>query len=161
MNIKSIFILLLFVIWSLLCWKRYICHLKGFCDDTNAESSIMHPASDTYAIQSIPNSDSIIIGADFERFRDSICLAKRQGELRIIGNYYEGEINNTNLENLGIARAYRFIELIHTCIDSSVQISLGSNMIGKGSPTNSFQSVMIDNNSAHIIETASNSNSEK
>lgn len=134
MNIKSILVLISFLIWSILCWRWYTC-LKGFCDDP-APASI--PAASDLPISFLKNSDSAILSAGFERYRDSILLAMQGQPFEIAGHYYADEINSTSFENLGIARAMKTIDLFRSEMNDTAAISANAFLQTSPAPSGAF-----------------------
>jgi hypothetical protein len=114
MNTKSSLVLLIFAIMCFLFGRRYVCTIKGLCekcDEIQIESALP-PIS--FGI----NSDSAILGPNFEAYRDSICLAFQNQEIYVEGHYFDNETNTSESENIGFARAKAISKLFSSCFDS-------------------------------------------
>lgn len=115
MNTKSSLVLLIFAITCFLFGRRYVCTIKGLCgkcDEIQMESALP-PIS--FGI----NSDSAILGPNFESYRDSICLTFQNQAIYIEGYYFGNETNTSESENLGVARARTISNLFSSCFDSA------------------------------------------
>lgn len=110
MNLKSIIYLIVFLIWCLLCWKYYTCNIKGFCNEDRREvNNEVLLTNDP--IKFYKNTDSPLL-VDFEKYRDSICFLSNSTRLDIVGQYFSDEVNTTDFDNLGLARAYKLRSLL-------------------------------------------------
>lgn len=119
MNLKSILVLAFFPIYVILCWKNYVCGIKNLCPESETQEAIQSK----YPIQFYKNSDSYFLG-DFDQYADSLIDASKSNNIDLVGYYTPEEVNSSSFENLGIARAQIFKELlINRGLDSNrVQI---------------------------------------
>jgi OOP family OmpA-OmpF porin len=119
MNLKSILVLAFFPIYVILCWKYYLCNIKNFCPESETQEAIQS----IYPIQFYKNSDSYLLG-DFDQYADSLIGISKSNNIDLVGYYTPEEVNSSSFENLGIARAHIFKELlINRGLDSNrVQI---------------------------------------
>lgn len=119
MNLKSILVLAFFIIYVILCWKNYVCGIKNLCPESETQDAIL-PGN---PIQFYKNSDSYVLG-DFDHYADSLSNIAKFNKIDLVGYYAPEEVNSTFYENLGIARAQIFKELlINRGLDSNqVQI---------------------------------------
>ena len=119
---RTVWIIILLILYFLLGY--YMCSMQGECcpgensADSTTEKIINEapeqPAAVTPAFKPETgpvlfryNNAEPILGDGFESLRDSLWsnMAADQ-RLRIVGQYFAGETNNSNYENLGIARAH-------------------------------------------------------
>lgn len=115
MNTKSSLVLLIFAIMCFLFGRRYVCTIKGLCgkcDEIQMES-VLPPIS--FGM----NSDSAILGPNFDSYRDSICLAFQNQDIYVEGHYFGNETNTSESENLGVARAKTISNLFSSCFDTA------------------------------------------
>jgi OOP family OmpA-OmpF porin len=119
MNLKSILVLAFFIIYVILCWKNYVCGIKNLCPESETQKAIL-PVN---PIQFYKNSDRYVLG-DFDHYADSLININKFNKIDLVGYYAPEEVNSTSYENLGIARAQIFKELlINRGLDSNrVQI---------------------------------------
>jgi outer membrane protein OmpA-like peptidoglycan-associated protein len=119
MNLKSILVLIVMLIWWIVCWKHYTCGIKNFCDsDSKTEidsSKLQIPA---FPISFNLNSDSALLH-EFEVFRSDICSKYNGQTIEIVGSYFADETNTTSFSNLGLARAQQLKNLLASCMDTS------------------------------------------
>jgi outer membrane protein OmpA-like peptidoglycan-associated protein len=100
MNAKSFLVILLFLFWSLGSGWYYVSEVKKVYPNSTIEEE------DKPAISFNINDAEPILSVKYEDFRKG--LLARLGDsnsLKITGLYAADEINSTNFENLGIARA--------------------------------------------------------
>ena len=107
MNLKSILVLAFFPIYVILCWKYYLCNIKNFCPESETQEAIQS----IYPIQFYKNSDSYLLG-DFDQYADSLIGISKSNNIDLVGYYTPEEVNSSSFENLGIARAHIFKELL-------------------------------------------------
>jgi OOP family OmpA-OmpF porin len=132
MNLKSILVLIVMLIWWIVCWKHYTCGIKNFCDSeyTRMVDSSQFQAP-SFPISFNINSDSAILN-DFEIYRSDLCSKYNGQYIEIVGSYFSDEINSSSFANIGLARAQQFKNLLASCIDTS-KIQLASIEITKDS----------------------------
>lgn len=106
MNLKSVLLLIFFIIFTILCWRNYVCDIKNLCPEAG-EEDIVH----ANPIQFYKNSDNYLLG-NFDIYSDSIVRLGQSQNIEIVGYYHKDEINTTEYENLGIARAHSLKELL-------------------------------------------------
>lgn len=106
MNLKSVLLLIFFIIFTILCWRDYVCDIKNLCPEAG-EEDIVH----AHPIQFYKNSDNYLLG-NFDIYSDSIVRLGQSQNIEIVGYYHKDEINTTEYENLGLARAHSLKELL-------------------------------------------------
>ena len=88
MNLKSILVLIVMLIWWIVCWKHYTCGIKNFCDSdikTEIDSSKLQVPA--FPISFNLNSDSALL-YEFEVFRSDICSKYNGQTIEIVGSYF-------------------------------------------------------------------------
>lgn len=132
MNLKSILVLVVMLIWWTVCWKYYTCSIKNFCDiEKTIEQDTFSNNLPSFPISFNLNSDSALLH-DFDMYRSEICSKYNGQTIEILGSYFSDEINNTSFSNLGLARAQQLKNLLASCMDTS-KIKLVANEISKDS----------------------------
>ena len=115
MNLKSILVLILVLVYGALCWKYYVCNIKNLCPDEMKTMEITHAEP----IRFYKNSVNYSLG-NFETYADSIYKLSQTKNLEVVGYYSGEEENSSEYENLGLARANVLRELfIHRGLDSN------------------------------------------
>lgn len=115
MNLKSILVLLLVLIYGLICWKYYVCGIKNLCPDEMETAKIVS----TEPIRFYQNSSNYELGY-FETYADSMYILSQTKSLELVGHYSREEENTSEFENLGLARANVLKELlINRGVDSN------------------------------------------
>jgi OOP family OmpA-OmpF porin len=116
MNLKSILVLIFVPIYGVLCWKYYVCSIKNLCSDETAntqQNEVIEP------IRFYKNSVNFELGS-FETYADSLFVLAQNKHLEIVGYYGNDELNTSEYENLGLARANELKQLlIHRGLDSN------------------------------------------
>ncbi len=101
MKSKAFLIVLLFLTWSLSSGWYYVCKIKEKCPSSTSTAKIELPA---YTFDH--GSSSPTVNPSFDDFKGRTM--ERLGEtdlLTIVGLYDPNELNNTDFDNLGMARA--------------------------------------------------------
>ena len=164
--------LVVFALWSTLCVRWYVCGVKELCDRSSASNNELVPeladsqVDSTPVVESLPGAPLSFewsnwepqLGNEFPQYRDSIqqiFSAEPGAEVEITGLFDPQELNNSNFDNLGLARAQAVKDLllasgIKRSITVSSQIEDLSSGIGEkitmgvvykllpGMPTNTF-----------------------
>ncbi|MCI5055764.1 MAG: hypothetical protein MRY83_06625, partial [Flavobacteriales bacterium] len=128
MSTKLGLILLAFASWSVLCWKRYTCNIKGFC---NGWTIWEMPNPISYEPKSLNSpilfhwsGENAVEGSSYDSLlrvaHENILAGKT---LRIVGFYDKDEINESTFDNLGLARAENFRRLLSNLVDSNSVIT--------------------------------------
>lgn len=116
MNLKSILVLIVMLIWWIVCWKHYTCGIKNFCD---IEKTIENDTTMlSFPISFNLNSDSAVLH-EFEIYRSEICSKYNGQTIEIVGSYFADETNTTSFSNLGLARAQQLKNMLASCMDTS------------------------------------------
>lgn len=137
-NVKSVFVLLLSILWCYASWYWYTCHIKGFCVFERVTSEVVEQASYNPPITFNKSSFVCIKGPSFNAYADSLHnLLETNGTLSIVGLYDSTEINKSLHQNLGLARAFRIKCMLAKLIDTS-KITIQSKKITDLSKTESF-----------------------
>ena len=119
---RTVWIIILLILYFLLGY--YMCSMQQECcpsenTATQGTEKIINEAPEKPAVTTPAftaetgpilfrfSSDDPILGAGYEQLRDSL-LSNLQADqkLRVTGQYFAGEANNTSYENLGVARAH-------------------------------------------------------
>lgn len=143
MNLKSILVLIVMLIWWLVCWKYYTCSIKNFCDSDRIpvmDSSQFHVPS--FPISFNINSDSALLH-DFDIYRSNICSQYNGQTIEIVGSYFSDETNATSFANLGLARAQQLKNLLASCMDTSKIKLVASELIKDSSFVAPFEALKI------------------
>ncbi|MCB0602352.1 MAG: OmpA family protein, partial [Saprospiraceae bacterium] len=119
---RTVWIIILLILYFLLGY--YMCSMQQECcpseiSTTQGTEKIINEAPEkpvvttpAFTAETGPilfrfNSDDPILGAGYERLRDSLLSSMQADQkLRITGQYFADETNNSSYENLGIARAH-------------------------------------------------------
>ena len=120
-NFLIILLLLIFAAWCYISTNWYVCGIWEFCDDDQSTEQVeMQPEEVKTPSQSNLSFNwganmPFTIDADMDKLKDSLRnIMRRNGNLNlnIVGRYFNGETNNTEFENLGIARATTVRDMI-------------------------------------------------
>jgi len=106
MNLKTILLLLLFVFYTILCCRYYVCEIKNLCPESYEKARKYE-----YPIQFYKNSDGYALG-NFDDYADSILRIAQLDTMEVFGFYNDDEINSSEFANLGLARANVLKELL-------------------------------------------------
>ncbi len=135
--------ILVFAVYSVFTIRYYLCEIMEFCGELspNVEEVVSVPE----VIDSAPEIDERDLGNlvfdwentnpitnnDFNLVKDSLStfMSDESKGLVITGTYFSQEINNTNFENLGLARASAVKDLLQT-EEYGERISIASNLSG-------------------------------
>ncbi len=119
MNIKALLTILAFLALVLFA-SNWWCNNKGLCGcgtDSTSETAVTSATNteDDGIIKFASNDLNAITGANWDKFRDSICNLVRGGKrLEITGYYATSETNKGTFLNLGLARADAIKKLFTT-----------------------------------------------
>jgi flagellar motor protein MotB len=106
MNLKTLMILVLTFVWGLICWNRYVCHIKGFCKDQNEKIVDQTNTDGKLPITFDWNGHYPYVESDHKVLVDSFSsLNYDSSMLQITGYYYAHEVGNEAASDLGMARA--------------------------------------------------------
>jgi OmpA-OmpF porin, OOP family len=109
----------LFIIWSFVCQRWYVCHIKNKCEATEQSEEAPPPA----AIDNRPlvfnwSDASPQTRSHFDAFRDSLLKALPEDKLfEIVGAYYPKEETPEGFANMGLARADALKNLFQDGLD--------------------------------------------
>lgn len=142
---KRLLVLLLGLIWAALSLWWYACKIKDMCEvKTEASSAISAPVVVTE--EEVVTVEEVIAPAvpplafswssDIPQTTDEFGNVKRNivdslgdGDiLRVVGQYYTGETNNTAFDNLGIGRAVATAKMLTDQVDESRIVVAGEDM---------------------------------
>jgi OmpA-OmpF porin, OOP family len=130
MNLKSLMILVLMFIWGLICWNRYVCHIKCLCNYTQEISSSINEDS-KLPITFDWNGYYPYVEPDHKRLVDSFSsLNYDSAALKITGFYYAREVGNETALDLGLARAKALKDKLFPTLDPN-KVMLVSQMINE------------------------------
>ncbi len=120
--------LIVFALWSALCVRWYVCGIHEQCSDQPKDlgeevvtpEEVMDSASIIEDVIEAPltfewSGADPLVGEEFDNYRDSLMLifdSEPGSIVEIIGLYDPQELNNSNFENLGFARAQAVKDLL-------------------------------------------------
>ncbi len=121
--------LVVFALWSALCVRWYVCGVKELCDQNPTSNIELVPEPEDLEVNSTPAVESFPgaplsfewsnwepqLGNDFSQYRDSIqqiFSVEPAAEVEITGLYDPQELNNSNFDDLGLARAQAVKDLL-------------------------------------------------
>lgn len=126
MKSRNWLVLLLFIIWSGGSTYYYVCKIKGLCQDKVVEA----PKKESPKKKEVPkvveygpliynwNTPKAITNDKWPVVMSEIMSGEAEGKvLRITGDYYSDEENNTSFPNLGKARAEEVKKLFSGKVD--------------------------------------------
>ncbi len=119
MKSKALLIVLLFLMWALSSGWYYVCKVKEKCPN-----SVSTTKMDVLVFTFDHGVSSPTVHAGFDDFK--IRTMERMGEmdlLTIVGLYDLGELNNTDFDNLGMARANAVLKSLSDIDPSRVVLS--------------------------------------
>jgi len=132
MKSRAWLIIGLFLIWGAGSTYWYVCKIKGFCAHqpqqtvTKPERKLQTEKTEKKPVDLIyfeKNSDVPVVADSLQWTAEvkSISQLKAEGKkLFIYGPYYKGENNNTNFDNLGLARAFQLKKMMYPSLDTSL-----------------------------------------
>ncbi|MFQ5445446.1 MAG: OmpA family protein [Saprospiraceae bacterium] len=97
----------LFIIWSFVCQRWYVCHIKQKCEATEQSEEVPPPATvDNRPLVFTWSDPTPQTRSSFGAFRDSLLKTLPEDKLfEIVGEYYPKEKTPEGFSNLGLARA--------------------------------------------------------
>ena len=106
--------LVLFILWSLVCWWYYTCQIKNACwGDTSSTTTTIPNTSADQPLLFRWSSFNIPLDSSFPSLKESILTAKEDGKvLEITGYQFPDEVNYDTQYELGIARASEVKKLL-------------------------------------------------
>ena len=121
--------IILFAIWSAICVRWYVCGVQELCGNNPEEIPPLASTIDdqtepaTLEDENVPDVPLSFewsnweprMGADFSWYMDSLQAVFDEdpgAEVEIIGLYDPQELNNSNFDNLGLARAQAMKDLL-------------------------------------------------
>ena len=139
MNLRALFILILFLLWGSGSTYWYVCKIKGFChpqtSQTNLNGNVVEKKQEKketltpvkkiartiiYFLRDKPEpviNDTLQWRAEVKSIKQLQAEGKK---LHIEAPYYAGENNTTAYDNLGIARSIMLKKLLSGSIDSTL-----------------------------------------
>ena len=146
MNLRSLFILFLFLLWGSGSTYWYVCKIKGFCEAQPAKTNVVSKPEvkkekkEVTPIKKVAHSliyflrgksepvinDTVQWQAEVKSIKE---LQSEGKKLHIEAPYYAGEENTTGFDNLGLARAHALKNILSTSIDTSLIVTKAK-MIG-------------------------------
>lgn len=99
MNLKSVLLLFALIFYIILCSRYYVCDIKNLCPESD---SSIHEQS--FPLRFFKNSQAYVLG-NFDNYSDSIIQLSKFNNIEIVGYYSSDEVNDSEYENLGLARA--------------------------------------------------------
>ena len=109
----------LFLIWSILGSRYYVCTIKQACDSSKTVDTDYGPLAFNWS------DDQPVLGKDWAAFRDSIAGLIADGKsLRIGGMYYDSEAGGDTSSTLGQTRAANIKALFANLIPDSLMVAV-------------------------------------
>ena len=151
MNLRSLIILISFLLWGGGSTYWYVCKIKGFCQPTQTnivnkpeikkekESTIKKVAHSLMYFIKGKSEPVINDTAQWEAEVKSIKQLQAEGKkLHIEVPYYAGENNTTRFDNLGLARANALKQKLSTSIDTALIVTKGKQIGDQKTKTPDF-----------------------
>ncbi len=167
MSKRTIFILILTVLWFWFCHYWYTCWIKQVCygcgDNIENTTSGVVPQKTYGPLTFNANSDAAITNDKFPAAKDSILAGKTEdNNLEIVGYYHAGETAPTGFENMGLARAAKAKELFSGDIPDS-RIRLVGKQVSGDAPAERFASadfnwLTVEVDKVEVVKTADGAN---
>lgn len=151
MNRKALFTLLAFVAFTLGAIWFYMCRVKQICDRTEDNVIPTIKSNINQAIAFKWNEYDAMVGNTFSETREQLYREiPGASQLEIIGMYDVDEVNNTEYENLGMARAASIRALFPELLDQ--QLSLKSEVTDLDSTARFFKASHMNIVFGHLHE---------
>lgn len=131
----------LFIIWSFVCQRWYVCHIKNKCEATEqSEAAPPPPATvDNRPLVFTWSDASPKTRSNFEAYRDSLLKALPEDKLfEIAGRFYPGEKAPEGFSNMGLARADALKKLFQDDLDESRIVASSSPFPDVDKPVEGF-----------------------
>ena len=140
MNLRSLFIFFLFLLWGSGSTYWYVCKIKGFCQEQSAKTNMVtkpkvkENKKEVTPVKKVVHSfiyfprgksdpvihDTLQWQAEVKSIKELQAEGKK---LHIEALYYAGEENTTGFDNLGLARATALKNMLSTSIDTALIVA--------------------------------------
>ena len=138
MSRNALLTLVVFILFAASASWFYLCKVKETCREEVLDVEPTIKSSINQAIAFSWSDQSAMSGNTFQAVKDQLLSEIANGNhLQIIGLYDIDEVNNSEFENLGLARAYSARALFPELGDQ--QLSLASELAELDSTANYFQ----------------------
>ncbi len=130
---KKLLAFLTLLAFLLLCWLSWNWYKRTvLCCENLVEQEVIQQGSETVTIEPLMfdwDSGKVVLKDGWENLKAKVLDGMADGKiLRIVGPFFEDEINTTAFDDLGLARADAIRQLFDGLIDPS-RIEIGSKLI--------------------------------